>query len=366
MRQAMGAFTSMGIPTSRLGLMLEFESGLYGRNGLQPSTAWFEFVKLDFLASRQIAHELGLPTVWSWGWATYNETSPSDVDKQAAACVYIWARSQSLCNGPAVAGSGFDTSLTEGQLVVPARVYCTLGTAGVIASATRAQLAAITGDAQTASSVAFGWAAARSAAKISPAQIDAAEQSVIATAFHGNRSAYLAALAKAHANRGLARSELASELREQVIEDALPAPPAASTAVADFYDTNGATNARLVSAKKPVSWLGGRTRGIAIAGVAPARVFSQPAGKARLVADSGKTVAVTALGPTLPLAAFPLSVARPAIGAAVQQLARSDAYQAWLQDAETKLLSTTTCVADDVPQPLPVGLGDFLPLLRVA
>jgi hypothetical protein len=365
MRQAMGAFTAMGIPTSRLGLMLEFESGLYGRNGLQPSTAWFEFVKLDFLASRQIAHELGLPTVWSWGWATYNETSPSDVDKQAAACVYLWARSQSLCNGPAVAGSGFDTSLTEGQLAVPARVYCSLGTAGVIASATRAQLAAITGDAETASAVAFGWAAARSAAKISPAQIDAAEQSVIATAFHGNRSAYLAALARAHANRGLARSELASELREQVIEDALPAPPAAPTAVADFYDTNGATNARLVTARKPVSWLGGRTRGIAIAGVAPARVFAQPAGKAGLVADSGKTVAVTALGPTLPLAAFPLSLARPAIGAAVQQLARGDAYQAWLQDAETKLLSTTTCLADDVPQPLPVGLADFLPFLRV-
>jgi hypothetical protein len=235
----------------------------------------------------------------------------------------------------------------------------------VIATATRSQLAAATGDPETATGIAFGWAAVRAAAKVSSAQVDAAEQSVIATAFHGDRAAYLAALAKAHANRGLARSELAAELRAQEIGDALPAPPAASTSVADFYAVNGARNARLVSTARPVTWLGGRARGIAIAGTAPARVFALSAGKAGLVPDAGKTVAVIPLGTTLPLAAFPLALARPAVGAAVQQLARADAYQAWLQDAETRLLSTTTCVADDVPQPLPVGLADFLPFLAL-
>jgi len=106
MRQAMGAFTSMGIPAARLGLMLEFESGLYGRNGLKPASAWFDFVKLDALAARQVAGELGLPTVWSWGWATYTAKSPLDADKQAAACAYLWKRDQSLCDGPAIAGEG--------------------------------------------------------------------------------------------------------------------------------------------------------------------------------------------------------------------------------------------------------------------
>ncbi|HST26010.1 MAG TPA: hypothetical protein VLJ76_08460, partial [Gaiellaceae bacterium] len=150
MRQAMGAFTSIGIPPARLGLMTEFESGIYGRDGLKPSSAWFDFVKLDALAARQVSQELGLPTIWSWGWATYTDKSPFDVDKQAAACVYLWARSQSLCDGPAAAGSGFDTSLTEGQLSLSGNVFCTLGSSGVIATATRAQLAAVTGDPETA------------------------------------------------------------------------------------------------------------------------------------------------------------------------------------------------------------------------
>ena len=47
MRQAMGAFTSIGVPASRLGLMLEFASGVYGRNGLKPASAWFDYVKLE-------------------------------------------------------------------------------------------------------------------------------------------------------------------------------------------------------------------------------------------------------------------------------------------------------------------------------
>ena len=93
--------------------MLEFVSGVYGRNGLKPASAWFDYVKLNALAARQVARELGLPTVWSWGWATYTEKSPFDADKQAAACVYLWTRSQSACDGPAAAGPDFDTSLTR-------------------------------------------------------------------------------------------------------------------------------------------------------------------------------------------------------------------------------------------------------------
>ena len=162
MRQAMGAFTSIGVPASRLGLMLEFESGVYGRNGIKAASAWFDYVKLDALAARQIAGELGLPTIWSWGWATYTAKSAFDADKQAAACVYLWTRSQSLCDGPAAAGADFDPSLTLGQLSVPARVFCTLGACRRHRLGhARAARPPSRGDAEAAASIALGWGATR-------------------------------------------------------------------------------------------------------------------------------------------------------------------------------------------------------------
>jgi hypothetical protein len=365
MRQAMGAFTAMGIPTARLGLMLEFESGLYGRNGLKPASSWFDFVKLDALAARQVAGELGLPTVWSWGWATYTAKSPFDADKLAAACVYLWTRSQSLCDGPTQAGQGFDTSLTEGQLPLPARVFCTLAADGVIASATRAQLAAVTGDPEAAGTIALGWGATRSAAKIGGAQVDAAERAVIEASFGGSRQAYLAALARRHANRGLARAALAAELRRDAVESGLAVPPVSEAAIAGFYDAYTGVRARLVTTKTPVDWLGGRTRGIALETFAPARVFTLPTGRAGLVQTPGGAVAVKPLAAGLPLAATPLANARPAIAAAIVRLAKADAYQAWLEAQEQRVLGTAVCAADDVPAPLPVELPDYLPFLSL-
>ena len=365
MRGAIAAFTSIGIPTSRLGLMMEFESGRYGRDGLKPSSAWFEFVKLDALAARRVAGELGLPTVWSWGWATYSEKSPFDADKQAAACVYLWTRNQSLCNGPAAAGTGFDSSLSEGQLSVPARVFCTLGPSGVIAAATRAQLTAVTGDAETAASIALGWGATRASTAVTGAQMDAAERAVIDASFGGSRTAYLAALARRHANRGLARAALAAELRRDAVEAGLAVPPVSAASVSSFDDAYAGTTARLVTTKAPVAWLGGRTRGIAIQGFAPGRVFSLPTGRTGLVQTATGAVAVDPLEPTLPLGAVPPALARPAIVAALTRLAKDDAYQAWLFAQEQKVLGTAICAGDDVPASLPVGLEDYLPFLAL-
>lgn len=366
MRQAMAAFTSMGIPPSRLGLLLEFESGLYGRNGLKPASAWFDYVKLDALAARQIAHELGLPTVWSWGWSTYTEKSPFDADKAAAACVYLWTRSQSACNGPAAAGAGFDPSLTAGQLLLPPRVFCTLGSSGVIATATRAALAGVTADPEAAAAIAFGWGATRTAANVTAAQVDAAENAVIAGSFGGNRNAYLAALRRAHANRGLARAALAAQLRRSVVETGLRVPPVTAAAVSSFFDAYADTAARLVSTKKPVGWLGGGTRGYALQGFAPAQLFRAATGRTTLVQTAAGVVPVKPLDAPLPLAAVPPGSARPSVAAALTRLAKDDAYEAWLQAQEAKVLNVTTCAADDVPAPAPVELESYLPFLALA
>jgi hypothetical protein len=165
MRQAMGAFTSIGVPVSRLGLMLEFVSGVYGRNGLRPASAWFDYVKLNALAARQVAREMGLPTIWSWGWATYTEKSAFDADKQSR-CLRLPVDSQpERRDGP---GGRLRLRHVPDPRTAPAAAagFLPLGTAGVIATATRAALAGVTHDPEAATSIAFEWAAARAASRL--------------------------------------------------------------------------------------------------------------------------------------------------------------------------------------------------------
>jgi hypothetical protein len=108
LRRAVRNFTTIGIPSSRVGLALGFHSGRGGRDGLGRER-WFGVVKREGLAVRQVASELGLDSVWSWGWATF-AGSAKDPSKATAACVYLWARSPGLCDAPTLAGRGFDGS----------------------------------------------------------------------------------------------------------------------------------------------------------------------------------------------------------------------------------------------------------------
>jgi hypothetical protein len=91
--------TSAGIPVTKVGLFLGFqtERGNGGREGLE-RLAWFRTTKWQALAAKQVAAELHVPTLWSWGWGEWGGQSV-DPDKPAAACVYLWARNHSLCDG---------------------------------------------------------------------------------------------------------------------------------------------------------------------------------------------------------------------------------------------------------------------------
>ncbi len=88
--------------------------GLGARAGLEPTSSWLEIVKLEALAAKSVATQFKLAGVWSWGWASFNPSAPVDPDKPATACVWLWARDQSLCDGPTAAGPGFDASLDRG------------------------------------------------------------------------------------------------------------------------------------------------------------------------------------------------------------------------------------------------------------
>jgi hypothetical protein len=111
LRRAVRNLTTIGVPSSRVGIALGFQSGRGGRMGLA-AASWFEVVKRETLATRQIAGELSLASVWSWGWAAFPGTR-ADPAAGRAACVFLWTREAGLCDGPAAAGRAFDRSRSQ-------------------------------------------------------------------------------------------------------------------------------------------------------------------------------------------------------------------------------------------------------------
>ena len=86
LRRAVRNLTTIGVPSTRVGIALGFQAGRGGRMGLA-AAPWFEVVKREALATRQVAGELGLASVWSWGWATFPGGRADPATKRAA-CVY--------------------------------------------------------------------------------------------------------------------------------------------------------------------------------------------------------------------------------------------------------------------------------------
>ncbi len=362
MRQLVQEFTAIGVPASRLGLMLEFESGDCCRAGL-PTSAWFEVIKLQALAARQVASELGISSIWSWGWATFSPGG-ADPDKPAAVCVYLWTRDQSLCPGPTVAGPEFDTALTEGQIDLQAGVYCSFP-AGQISEKEIAQLARVTGDRELALSALLERLTQQAKAEVNPGRVSAAEQAVIALRFRGSLPSYLKALARAHATVAVARAVLADELRREEIEARLRVGSPAAAEIVDFYGNYGTLLTRTVEAAPAPPWLGSRRKGLAIASLAPAWVFRLPSGRPTTLHTIEGTFTVKALKDPLPLGALSLSAADPAIAGTLVRLARHEAYEAWLVGKETNAVQSAICRADDIPAAGAVDLTAYLPFLAL-
>ena len=119
MRDSLAKLLAVGVPPAQLGVVLAFQTrrGSGGREGLEPAGAWFEVAKLQALAARQIAKEMRLGYVVSWGWGFFNEQA-RDPDKLGAGCVWLWARDQSLCDANAMP-ERFDRDLRAGQIDLP-------------------------------------------------------------------------------------------------------------------------------------------------------------------------------------------------------------------------------------------------------
>jgi hypothetical protein len=74
---------------------------------------------------------------------------------------------------------------------------------------------------------------------------------------------------------------------------------------------------------------------------------------------------VRALGPTGPLGAYPFSLARPAIRAALIDIARDQLFDRWLMRRESSALAWTTCARDQLPAIGTLELTSELPFLAL-
>ena len=361
-RRSITDFTSIGIPRSRLGIMLGFqtERGAGGREGLERN-AWFEVIKWQALSARQVQSELKFQTIWSWGWANWGARG-LDPDKPDAACVYLWARAPGLCNGPAAAGRAFNASRVEGQIRLGRGVQCT-SSAGKITNGAIRQLQTLTGDREIAYTALLGRLAESSRSRVTTAQVLAAERGVIASRFGGSAGAYRAALRDARAGVAVARGVIADQLRRGRIEETLRVGAPSNAAITSFYLSYPEVLTRRVEAKPAPWWLGGRTRGLALSSLAPAPLFTMPGGRKGLVRTMIGNYAVRPLGETVELGALPLERARPAIAAALRSFARGVAFERWSSNRQGVILPTLICRRDDLPAPGAIDLSMYLPFL---
>jgi hypothetical protein len=367
-RNALLDFTQIGIPPSKLGIFLGFQTtlGTGGREGLKPARAWFETVKLQALAARQVAKELHFHGIWSWGWQEYKTTpGEQDPDKQRAACVYLWTRDPSLCNGPQAAGKGFDRSRTEGQLNLPGSIRCRINRVGSVRWGALKPLLALTGDADVAFSDAYARVLEQRYAKVSSRELLAAEQSVIAAHFGGSRSAYRAALSQAKVSLALARGVIADELRRARISARFRVAAPSSDAVTEFQQTYGDLRARLVQTAARAPWLGGRKLGYAVESNAPGAVMSAPSGRWTSVWSTAGVVRVRPLGPPSPLGSVPLERARASIRAALVSQERDALYPTWIAARQSRSFDQAVCWRDQLPGVGIADLTDYLPFLSL-
>src|SRR5205814_6927812 len=139
-----------------------------------------------------------------------------------------------------------------------------------------------------------------------------AERAVVAARFGGSFARYRGALAKAHASPGAARGIIGDELRRVAIESGFRVGGPTSAEIDAYYETYGASRARLVASKTAAPWLGKRKRGFALESLAPPQLFSLPVGGAwRTIRTMRGTYRVRALDSPVSLGALPLDLARP-------------------------------------------------------
>jgi len=364
-RRSAAKLFAVGVPAARVGLMIGFQTGAGagGREGLRPRSRWFDVAKWQAFAAKQVARELRLSHVWSWGWAQRNERS-NDPDKTYAACVWLWARDEALCDAPGILGDELDADRREGQIDLPAGIRCVYAGAPLTASNV-ASLAKVTGDRELALTALVVRAVERERSPAgSPTDVLAAEKRIIAARFGGSRAAYRRALAEANASLAVARGIIGDELRRSDFLRRLTIERPTRDDVARFRTTFAPVLARRVTVSPAPSWLPEGT-GLAVATSAPEAVFRIASRRTVRIRTAEGVFRVRALEAASALGAVPLAEARPAIVRELSNERSADAYAAWTIREQKRADSRLVCERDRMPELSVVTLASFVPFLAL-
>lgn len=351
LRRAITNLTSIGVRPAKIGVMLGFHvAGKGGRNGLEPASAWWRVVKWQALAARRVARETSIDSIWSWGWG--GGTASYDPDKETAACVYLWTRSSSLCDALPLAGPGFNSSLGEGQLIMPPRTRCLVGSRRLTGTQVTA-LGRVVKNLSKALSLLYTRAIESDKARVPKGRVPAVERAIIALRFSGSASSYRRALADAGASRTIARAIIADQLRERTLSSSLRVRTPSARDIRRYYRNHVGQLVRSVRVRPAASWLGGRGKGYALASRSPSALFRFATGSENKLQTVMGRYEVLPTEATTTLGHLPLSAVRSAIRAVLIESEQRDAFAIWSVREQEAGLKRTSCA------------GDRMPLLRV-
>jgi hypothetical protein len=361
-RKSVTRLIAIGVQPSRVGLVIGFQTGLGagGREGLKPRSRWFEVVKWQAFAAREVSRELRLSHIWSWGWAQRDARS-NDPDKTHAACVWLWARDSSLCDAPRLLGPELSVDRTAGQIILPGHARCLYDGNPLTASAVSA-VSKVTGDRELALTALVVRAVERSRTSVSPGEIEAAERRIVRSRFRGSRAAYRRALAAAGASLPVARAILGDELRRLEILSRLRAGAPSRADVTGFRSTYASFLARRVHVTPAPSWLPGGI-GVALATSAPDRVFRIATGRTAGVSSLEGAFTVEALGDALPLGVMPAGESHGAVVGELRRVRRVTQYESWTIQKQREAEHRLICDRDRMPTRAVVSLASFVPFL---
>jgi hypothetical protein len=155
--------------------------------------------------------------------------------------------------------------------------------------------------------------------RIGPTALLRAERSVIAGQFGGRRGDYRQFLQVEGMTAASARDVVRDQLLAAKVARGLRVPPIRGADVTAYVKAHAGMRTRSVETVRPVRWLVGQTRGVAL------------------------------LGGKVPLPRAERSKARLAVRALLLAEARRVAFREWLAGAEQAAVDTALCRADDVP-----------------
>jgi hypothetical protein len=363
LRRAIEKLSSIGVRPAKVGIMLGFQAtGSGGRDGLEPASSWWRVVKWQALAARQVARETSIDSIWSWGWG--GGAASYDPDKETAACVYLWTRSSSLCDAPTLAGPDFNSTLSEAQLTLPRGTRCLVGSQRL----TDAQVAAlerVIKDQGKALSLLYARAVESAEAKVSKARALAVERAIVALRFAGSVSSYRRDLAGTGASRTIARAIISDQLRDRALSTSLQIRAPSAGDIRRYYRDHLGQLVRPVRARPAASWLGGRTKGYALASHSPPALFRLTTGSENTLRTVLGRYEVTPTGAATTLGRLPLAAVRDAIRTVLAESAQSDAFVIWSEKEQDAGLKRTSCAGDRMPRIRVVDPTGRLPFLSL-